>query len=92
MGDRQRRQDYRRLKQRVLESAKLKPLAKDILPLAKVFCIHWQWLTRYYELCGLIASWRFFHRWLAVVMFCAVLCHIVLSLWFGDVDVLGGAQ
>jgi len=92
MGDRQRRQNYRLLKRDVMGSVKLRPLAKDILPLAKAFCIHWQWLTRYDELRGLIASWRFFHRWLAVVMFFAVFCHIVLALWFGDVLILGGAQ
>jgi len=92
MGDRQRRQDYRRIRQRVLGSAELRPLAKDILPLVKAFCIHWQWLTRYRELCGLIASWRFFHRWLAVVMFCAVLCHIVLAIWFGDIFAFGAAH
>jgi hypothetical protein len=92
MGDRQRRQDYQRLRQRVLGSAQLRPLAKDILPLAKAFCIHWQWLTRYRQLCRLIASWRFFHRWLAVAMFCAVLGHIVVALWFGDVLAFGAAQ
>ena len=73
-------------------SVKLRPVAKDILPLAKAFCIRWQWITRYYELCGLIASWRFFHKWLAVVMFIAVFCHIVMAIWFGDIFVLGGAQ
>jgi len=92
MGDRQRRQDYRRIRQRVLGTAELRPLAKDILPLVKAFCIHWQWLTRYRELCGLIASWRFFHRWLAVVMFCAVLCHIALAIWFGDIFAFGAAH
>jgi len=92
MGDRQRRRNYRLLKQRVMGSVKLRPVAKDILPLAKAFCIRWQWLTRYYELCGLIASWRFFHKWLAVVMFIAVFCHIVMAIWFGDIFVLGGAQ
>ncbi len=91
MGDRQRRQDYRRLRRRVLGSAELRPLAKDILPLAKAFCIRWQWLTRYRQLCRLIASWRFFHRWLAVAMFCAVLCHIVVVLRFGHVLAFGGA-
>jgi len=91
-GDRQRRQDYQRLRQRVLGSAELRPLAKDILPLAKAFCTRRQWLTRYRQLCRLIASWRFFHRWLAVAMFCAVLCHIVVALWFGDVLAFGAAQ
>jgi hypothetical protein len=83
MGDRQRRQDYRRLRQRVLGSAELRPLAKNILPLARAFCIRRQWLTRYRQLCRLIASWRFFHRWLAVAMLCAVLCHVVVVLRFG---------
>ncbi len=92
MGDRQRRRDYRRLRQRVLGSAELRPLARDVLPLANAFCIHWQWLTRYRQLCGLIASWRFFHRWLAVSMLCAVLCHIVVVLWFGDVLAFGAAH
>lgn len=92
VGDRQRRRDYRRLRQHVLGSAELRPLAKAILPLAKAFCIRWQWLTRYRQLCALIASWRFFHRWLAVVMFCAVLCHVVLALWFGDVLAFGAAH
>jgi len=92
VGDRQRRRDYRRLRQRVLGSAELRPLAKDILPLAKAFCIRWQWLTRSRQLCRLIASWRFFHRWLAVAMFCAALCHMVLALWIGDVLAFGAAH
>ncbi len=92
VGDRQRRADYRRLRQHVLRSAELRPLAREILPLAKAFCIRRQWLIRYRQLCGLIASWRFFHRWLAVIMFLAVLCHIVLALWFGNVLAFGAAQ
>ena len=87
MGDRQRRQDYRRLRQRVYACAELRPMSRRILPLAKAFCINWQWLIRYSELRGLIASWRFFHRWLAVVMFCVVSCHIILAFWFGDLFV-----
>jgi dihydropyrimidine dehydrogenase (NAD+) subunit PreT len=92
VGDHQRRQDYRRLKRQVLGSPALRPARRQILPLAKAFCIHWQWLIRYQELLSLIASWRFFHRWLAVLMFCVVICHIVLAIRFGELVLWGGSQ
>jgi len=92
IGDHQRRQDYRRLKRQVLGSLELEPAARQILPLAKEFCIHWQWLVRYHELRSLIASWRFFHRWLAVLMFWVVVCHIVLAVRFGDLVIWGGTR
>ena len=83
IGDRQRRSDYRHLKQQILNSSKLKGTASKILPAAKAYCIHWQWLVRYNELCGLIASWRFFHRWIAILMLCVVVCHVVVALCYG---------
>jgi hypothetical protein len=92
VGDHQRRRDYRGLKRRVLNSPELRPAAAQILPLARAFCIHWQWFVRYHELRNLIASWRFFHRWLAVLMFCVVIGHIVLAVQFGDLTVWGGAR
>jgi dihydropyrimidine dehydrogenase (NAD+) subunit PreT len=92
IGDHQRRQDYRRLKRQVLGSLELESATRQILPLAKAFCIHWQWLIRYHELRSLIASWRFFHRWLAVLLFCVVICHIALTIRFGDLVLWGGAR
>jgi len=91
-GDRQRRSDYRRLKQQILNSPKLKASASRILPAAKAYCIHWQWLVRYNELRSLIASWRFFHRWLAILMLCVVVCHVAVALWFGQLAFGGGVR
>ncbi len=92
VGDRQRRREYRRIKHQILEAPELQTIARQILPLAREFCIHWQWLKRYYELRGLIASWRFFHLWMAVVMLCVVIAHVVLAVRFGNLSLWGGAQ
>lgn len=83
-GYRERSAAYRALKKRVRESEYLK--VGKILPLARSFCIHAQWLSRYHELRALIASWRFFHRWLAVVMICVVACHIVVAVRYAGLD------
>ncbi|MCP4453872.1 MAG: hypothetical protein GY809_20620 [Planctomycetes bacterium] len=92
VGDRQRRREYRRLKHQILEASGLQTIARQILPLAKEFCVHWQWLKRYYELRGLIASWRFFHLWMAVLMLCVVIAHVVLAVRFGNLSLWGGAR
>ena len=89
VGDVQRRRDYRRLKGQILNSPDLKPVARKVLPLARDYCTHWQWLHRYRELHNLISSWRFFHRWLAVLMLCVVVCHIVVAIRFGNLSIFG---
>ena len=92
MGDLQRRKEYRTLKQQIISSSELKSAARKVLPLAKDYCTHWQWLIRYHELRRLIASWRFFHRWLAILMLCVVVGHIIVAIRFGDLSIWGGAQ
>jgi len=89
-GDRQSRQDYRRLRRAILTSPDLHASASHILPLARTFCRHQHWLIRYHELRSLLASWRFFHRWLAIVMLAVVAFHIALAIRFGDLWVMGG--
>jgi len=83
VGDRQRRRDYRQLKTQIMGSSRLRSSARNVLPMAKAYCTHWQWLIRYHELRSLISSWRFFHRWLAVLMLCVVVCHVLVAVWFG---------
>jgi len=92
VGDVQRRKDYHHLKEQILGSPELKPAAKKILPLVKNYCMHWQWLIRYHELRNLISSWRFFHRWLAILMLCVVVCHIVVAIRFGSLSFWGGEK
>jgi len=89
-GDHQSRQEYRQLRRAILASPELRPSARRILPLAKAFCRYRHWLTRYHELRNLLASWRFLHRWLAIVMLSVVAVHIGLALRFGDLWILGG--
>jgi len=89
-GDRQSRRDYRRLRRAILASPELRVSARHMLPLARAFCRHRHWLARYHELRNLLASWRFFHRWLAIVMLAVVAFHIGLALRFGDLWIPGG--
>jgi hypothetical protein len=89
-GDRQSRRDYRYMRRAVRASAVLRPLSGRILPLARAFFRHRHWLARYYELRNLLASWRFFHRWLAIVMLAVAAIHIGLAMRYGDLWILGG--
>ena len=41
-------------------------------------------LNRYHELRRLMASWRFLHRWLALVMLGAIAFHVLVALRFGS--------
>jgi hypothetical protein len=92
IGDRQRRRDYRQLRRAVLSSDDLRPVARQVLPLARNFCRHWQWMVRYHEWRDLLASWRFLHRWLAIVMLIVASFHIFLAVRYADLSVLGGAR
>jgi hypothetical protein len=92
VGDLQRRRDYHRLRTHILATPELKPAIRKVLPLARDYCKHWQWLIRYHELRNLISSWRFFHRWLAILMLCVVVCHIVVAIRFGNLALWGGTR
>ncbi len=89
-GDRRSRGDYRRLRRIILASPQLRSSAGHVLPLARAFCRHRHWLTRYHEVRNLLASWRFFHRWLALVMLAVVAFHVGLALRFGDLWIMKG--
>ncbi len=89
-GDHRSRRDYRRLRRIILVSPELRASAGHILPLARAFCRHQHWVTRYQEARNLLASWRFLHRWLAIVMLAVVTFHIGLALRFGDLWIMKG--
>jgi len=38
----------------------------------------------------LLQTWRFLHRWLAILLLAALLLHIVVAVRFGDLWILGG--
>jgi len=83
-GDREARRQFRQLQVRLVSPHVDQAQAREILALLRQLCRERQWLLRYHELRGLMGSWRFFHRWLAVVMFLVVGFHIILALRFGD--------
>lgn len=49
-------------------------------------------LERHSELLSLMRSWRFFHRWLALLMLVLALFHIFVVWRFGDLWILGGGR
>lgn len=90
IGDHQRRRDYRQLRRAVMSSPQLRPMARQILPLAQSFCRHWQWVVRYHQWRDLLASWRFLHRWMAVVLLIVASCHIILAIRYAGLWPLKG--
>lgn len=85
-GARAARSDLRRLK---VALRGRRADAKRILPIARAFCRDRRRLARLAELRSLLGSWRFFHRWLAIVMLVLATFHIAIALRFGDL--MGGA-
>jgi len=89
-GDSRRRLEYGMLRRAVLSSKSLRPRASRILPLVRRLVRERMWLHRYHELRSLMGSWRFFHRWIALLMLLVVLFHILVAIWFGDLWILRG--
>lgn len=56
----------------------------QLFPLAKAFARDRRRLARLGELRALLGSWRFFHRWLAIVMLVLAGFHVAVALRFGD--------
>jgi len=89
-GNRAARRDFRRLSGEVKRHPALAPQAKRILPAARAFYRDRQRLARLSELRALLGSWRFLHRWLAIVLLVLAAFHIFVALRFGDLWILGG--
>ena len=83
-GDRQLRRQGRALAAEIRTHPVLQSNADRVLPLAQRFLRDAQWLRRYSDLRGLMGSWRFLHRWLAIVMLIVVAFHIGIAVRFGD--------
>ena len=86
------RREHRELRRAVLSSKLLAPRAHRILPLLGRLARERMWLARHRELRSLMASWRFLHRWLALLMLAVILCHIAVAFKFGDLWILRGGR
>jgi hypothetical protein len=82
-GDREAARDYARLRQAVLASPELAAAADEILPLARRYVLETRWLSYYQELRDVMAGWRFFHRWFAIVMLIFAFGHVLIATRVG---------
>jgi len=78
----------KRLRARVFEGMESHEQADRIVVLVERLCRERRWVVRYKEFRHLIGTWRFLHRWLAVVLMATVFFHILLSLRFGDLWIM----
>jgi hypothetical protein len=86
-GEHEARAELQELRRSVRASEKLAPTADQILPVAERYLRERRWLTRYHERRALMANWRFFHRWFAIVMLIIAAFHVLIFLRLGG----GGA-
>ncbi len=91
-SDRAVRREFSLLKNQIYGSAELSAQKKVLLPLAKKYCKEKQWLARYGELRFLMSSWRFFHRWFAVMMLATVAFHIIVAVQMGNLWIFNPAK
>jgi hypothetical protein len=62
--------------------------ARRILAVARAFYRDRRRLARLADLRGLLMAWRFFHRWLAIVMLVLAVFHIAVAVRFGNLPVI----
>ena len=82
-GDRQSAREYARLREAVLNSPELAAASAELLPLARRYVRERRWLAYYRELREVMAGWRFFHRWFAIVMLIFAFGHVMIATRLG---------
>ncbi len=90
-GDLKVRRNYSKMKKTVRKSATLRPHARTILPLLRRYYIEHQWLYRSQEVRSLKRSWRFLHRWLAILMLLVITFHIVMAFYYAELWIVNGS-
>jgi hypothetical protein len=89
-GDRESREKFERLRDAVCAEKDRSDDTKRVLRLVKRLCRERQWLVRHRELRSLPGAWRFLHRWLAIVIFAVIFCHVFIATKFGGLWIFGG--
>ncbi len=84
MGDRESREELGKLQDRVHSKFGSGHEARTILILLRRVSRERQWFVRHREIRRLVGAWRFAHRWLAIVMWSAIVFHIAVAMEFGD--------
>ena len=90
-GDRDLKRQIRRIRSGGDRPGTQVKSRRRVVKLLRAFHRETLWLDRYQELRGLMGSWRFLHRWLAILMALLALFHIGVALRFGEIVRWGGA-
>jgi hypothetical protein len=91
-GDWESRKEYRRLKEALTARGQVRIEMELVLYLIRRLCRERQWLVRYGEFRRVMGSWRFFHRWLAIVLLAGLAFHVLVATRFGGLWILGGQR
>lgn len=91
-GDWQDRKEFKELREGLRSRSMPRAESRRILILFRRLHRERQWLVRSREFSHLVGAWRFFHRWLAIVMLAAVAFHIAVALRFGGMWIVGGGD
>jgi len=86
-GEREEAKEYRAFREAVLASPQMGPAAEEVLALGWKFFRERQWLARYHELRSLMGTWRFAHRWFAILMLIVAASHILVAWRLGGIHV-----
>jgi len=86
-GDRQVRLDFRRFRAALKADPALRRAAPEMLPAARAYYRDRQRLARYADLRALMGTWRFLHRWLALLMLLLVAFHVIVAVRFGGLEI-----
>lgn len=92
VGERERRRSRREFARLARSHPGFQRHVYLTLPLIGKLCRERQWLVIYQDLRLLMRSWRFFHRWLAILMLVLVAFHIVIGVRFGDLWIFRGSN
>ena len=84
------RKEFRQLKKDILRLPAVNP--KVIIPIAKQLCRQRRLYFRYKQLRHLMGGWRFFHRWLAIIMLLTIVFHLFVAIRYGDLWIFPGAH
>ncbi len=85
-GDANARAAHARYRELLRERSPDPAVRRRIEPLLATILREAQRLARLRDLSALMASWRFLHRWLALVMVGTAICHIALAVRWGSLD------
>lgn len=89
-GSGELRRQFRAARRDLVASGVDDRVRREAVPVLRRLVRERVWMQRYEDLRRLMASWRFLHRWLALVMIGAVAVHVVTAVLFANLSLRAG--